>query len=120
MLKIIEVERLQNSPLDKICFSYGFNKKETFKQDLPDIQVRGYNDKKDGHIYIDTKNKVMSITLGKLLVFKVTPNCWHGHYPFEGKRKTLQVNNVTSTDVIKKKNCENMHNLLLLNNSFIN
>lgn len=41
-------------------------------------------------------------TFGKLLVFKVTPNCWHGHYPFEGKRKTLQLNYVTSPDIVKK------------------
>lgn len=123
MLKIIKLERLQTSSLDKICFSYGFiqaNKKESFKQDLPDLQVRGYNEQKDSHIHIDTQSSMMSIILGKVVMFKVTPNCWHRHYPFEIKRKKLQLNNITSTDVVKKKNCENMHNLLLLNNSFIN
>lgn len=29
---------------------------------------------------------------GTLLAFKVTPNCWHGHYPFIGKRQALQLN----------------------------
>lgn len=39
---------------------------------------------------------------GKLLVFKVTDNCWHGHYPFIGKRKTLQLNYVTDKQTVDK------------------
>lgn len=39
---------------------------------------------------------------GKLLVFKVTDNCWHGHYPFIGKRRTLQLNYVTDKKVVDK------------------
>ena len=31
-------------------------------------------------------------TLGSLVVFKVTENCWHGFHPFEGKRLSLQMN----------------------------
>ena len=30
--------------------------------------------------------------LGTMLAFKVTPNCWHGHKPVEGKRLSLQMN----------------------------
>lgn len=41
-------------------------------------------------------------TFGKLLIFKVTDNCWHGHHPFEGKRQTLQLNYVTSKRIIQK------------------
>ncbi|MGV3740640.1 MAG: 2OG-Fe(II) oxygenase [Gammaproteobacteria bacterium] len=41
-------------------------------------------------------------TAGKLLVFKVTDNCWHGHHPFTGKRRTLQLNYVTSQKVVDK------------------
>ena len=41
-------------------------------------------------------------TLGKLLVFKVTDNCWHGHYPFLGKRQTLQLNYVSSQAIVDK------------------
>ncbi len=41
-------------------------------------------------------------TAGKLLVFKVTDNCWHGHYPFVGERRTLQLNYVTSQKVVAK------------------
>lgn len=37
---------------------------------------------------------------GKLLAFKVTDNCWHGHYPFIGKRQTLQFNYVTHQHVV--------------------
>lgn len=39
-------------------------------------------------------------TAGKLLVFKVTDNCWHGHYPFTGKRQTLQLNYVTHQKIV--------------------
>lgn len=42
----------------------------------------------------------ISPTFGKLLVFKVTDNCWHGHHPFEGKRNTLQLNYVTSQKIV--------------------
>lgn len=31
-------------------------------------------------------------TLGRLVVFKVTDNCWHGHLPVEGKRLSIQLN----------------------------
>ena len=39
---------------------------------------------------------------GKLLVFKVTDNCWHGHYPFIGTRQTIQLNFVTEKKVVNK------------------
>lgn len=41
-------------------------------------------------------------TAGKLLVFKVTRNCWHGHYPFLGPRRTIQLNYVINQKVVKK------------------
>lgn len=41
-------------------------------------------------------------TAGKLLIFKVTDNCWHGHYPFTGKRHTIQLNYVTSQKVVNQ------------------
>ncbi len=31
-------------------------------------------------------------TLGQMLAFKVTDNCWHGHPPFVGHRRSLQLN----------------------------
>lgn len=33
-------------------------------------------------------------TFGTCLLFKVTDNCWHGHKPFTGTRKVLQLNYV--------------------------
>lgn len=36
---------------------------------------------------------------GRCLIFKVTPNCWHGHEPFEGERRTIQLNYVSSDRV---------------------
>ena len=35
---------------------------------------------------------------GRCLIFKVTPNCWHGHEAFEGERRTIQLNYVTSEE----------------------
>lgn len=34
----------------------------------------------------------ISPTLGRLIVFKVTDNCWHGHVPVVGKRLSIQMN----------------------------
>lgn len=35
-------------------------------------------------------------TAGTLLLFKNTPHGWHGHYPFVGTRKVIQLNYVTN------------------------
>ncbi len=37
---------------------------------------------------------------GTLLVFKRSENSWHGHEPFEGKRRAVQMNWVTSDAVV--------------------
>ncbi len=39
---------------------------------------------------------------GTLLVFKVSPNSWHGHKPFIGDRRVIQMNYVLDENVIKK------------------
>lgn len=33
---------------------------------------------------------------GRCLIFKVTDNCWHGHEVFNGERKSIQLNYVSS------------------------
>ncbi len=38
---------------------------------------------------------------GTLLVFKRAEDSWHGHEPFEGKRRAVQMNWVTSNAVVK-------------------
>lgn len=35
---------------------------------------------------------------GSCLIFKVTRNCWHGHEVFNGDRKSIQLNYVTSEE----------------------
>jgi hypothetical protein len=40
--------------------------------------------------------------LGNMIVFKVTPNCWHGHKPFEGERHSLQLNYLSGKTTIGK------------------
>lgn len=35
---------------------------------------------------------------GRCLIFKVTDNCWHGHAPFIGERRSIQLNYVTSDE----------------------
>ena len=39
---------------------------------------------------------------GTLLAFKVTPNSWHGHEPFEGQRRAIQLNWVTDQEVVRR------------------
>jgi hypothetical protein len=40
--------------------------------------------------------------LGNMIAFKVTPNCWHGHKPFEGERHSLQLNYLSGKTTIGK------------------
>ncbi|SHO61447.1 2OG-Fe(II) oxygenase superfamily protein [Pseudoxanthobacter soli DSM 19599] len=37
---------------------------------------------------------------GTLLVFRRAENSWHGHEPFEGRRRAIQMNWVTDADVV--------------------
>ena len=41
-------------------------------------------------------------TLGHCLIFKVTDNCWHGHKPFEGERRAIQLNYLTNEGALKQ------------------
>ena len=36
-----------------------------------------------------------------LLIFKCTPNAWHGHKSFDGKRRTIQVNWVSDEKYLR-------------------
>ncbi len=33
-----------------------------------------------------------SSSVGQMIAFKVTDNCWHGYQPYEGQRQSLQIN----------------------------
>jgi hypothetical protein len=46
---------------------------------------------------------------GTLLAFKRADNSWHGHKPFEGERRVLQFNWVTSDEVLRRE--QNRHRL---------
>jgi SM-20-related protein len=39
---------------------------------------------------------------GTLLIFKRSDNSWHGHHPFEGKRRAIQLNWVTEQSVVDR------------------
>ena len=39
---------------------------------------------------------------GTLIMFKRSDNSWHGHHPFEGKRRALQLNWVVDGSVVKR------------------
>lgn len=39
---------------------------------------------------------------GNMVAFRVTANSWHGHEPFVGERRALQLNWVTSQDVVRR------------------
>lgn len=52
----------------------------------------------------DLENYVAEIppTLGQCLIFKVTDNCWHGHKPFEGERRAIQLNYLTNEAALRQ------------------
>jgi hypothetical protein len=39
---------------------------------------------------------------GTLLVFRCTPDAWHGHKPFEGRRRAIQLNWVVDESYLKR------------------
>ena len=39
---------------------------------------------------------------GTMLAFRVTEDCWHGHPPFEGRRRSIQINFVADQAAVKK------------------
>lgn len=39
---------------------------------------------------------------GTLLAFRNTETAWHGHAPFEGQRRVIQLNWVTDADVVRR------------------
>ena len=51
---------------------------------------------------LDDYVEEMPPTLGTMVAFKVTPNCWHGHKPVAGKRLSLQLNYLSGIKTIGK------------------
>jgi SM-20-related protein len=49
---------------------------------------------------------------GTCLIFAVTPNCWHGHKPFIGKRLSMQLNYLTNQKALRKHH--NLHSFTAL------
>ena len=39
---------------------------------------------------------------GTCLIFKVTDNCWHGHKPYEGERRAIQLNYLTDQAALRQ------------------
>lgn len=52
----------------------------------------------------DLEDKVAEVPPhgGTLLIFKRADNSWHGHEPFEGKRRAVQMNWVTGENIVAK------------------
>lgn len=55
--------------------------------DSPDGRLRMLNSDN-----VDDYATEFSSSIGQLIAFKVTDNCWHGYHPYEGQRQSLQVN----------------------------
>jgi hypothetical protein len=45
---------------------------------------------------IDDYAEEFSSSIGQMIAFKVTDNCWHGYHAYEGQRQSLQVNYLVS------------------------
>ncbi len=63
---------------------------EDWKQDVGRLRIL-----RNGHDVDDFVAEVPPDN-GTLLVFKRSDNSWHGHHPFEGQRRSLQMNGMTS------------------------
>lgn len=57
-------------------------------------KLRVLYDKKN----LDRYAAEISPEAGHSLIFRVTPNCWHGHHPFTGVRRSVQLNYVASQE----------------------
>ena len=66
--------------------------------DASDTGLRILRGNKDLDDYIEE----VPSTLGTMLVFKVTPDCWHGHKPHVGRRHSLQLNYLSGVKTIGK------------------
>jgi SM-20-related protein len=78
--------------------------------------VRGFTRQTDGKIHTDSETKIITVLLyitdlndyaaeippdgGTLLIFRRSDKSWHGHEPFAGKRRAIQMNWVTSQSVV--------------------
>ena len=83
------------------------------------MTIRGHCRATDGKIHHDSDSKLVLRLLkndhdlnaiiaevpplaGTLIMFKVTPNSWHGHTSYEGPRRAIQMNYVVSEAIITK------------------
>ena len=46
--------------------------------------------------------KEITPTLGRCLIFKVTPNCWHGHPSYVGPRRAIQLNYLVDETALQR------------------
>lgn len=51
---------------------------------------------------IDDYDAEIPPVLGNLIAFKVTPDCWHGFKPYQGKRQSLQLNFLSGIQTARK------------------
>lgn len=64
----------------------------------PEGKLRVLNNKHSLDDYVEE----ISPLAGSCLIFKVTPNCWHGHKTFIGKRQSLQLNYLKHNTALTK------------------
>ena len=85
-----------DTPTKAVTVLLYFNEKQ--EAAAAETGLRILNNSKDLDDYVAEVPPV----LGNMLVFKVTPDCWHGHKPFEGERKSLQLNYLSGLERTKK------------------
>jgi len=56
---------------------------------------------RNGHD-IEAYDKEIAPTFGRCLIFKVTPDCWHGHKPYVGQRRAIQLNYVVDESAVER------------------
>ncbi len=79
-----------DTPTKAVTVLLYFNREE----EASDTGLRILNTSRD----LDDYAAEVPPLLGNMLVFKVTPDCWHGHKPFEGERRSLQLNYLSGVE----------------------
>lgn len=55
----------------------------------------------NSNVMDDVKTEVPPLA-GTCIIFKVTDNCWHGHLPFVGVRRSIQLNYVANESAVSR------------------
>jgi SM-20-related protein len=83
-----------DTPTKAVTVLVYFNEED----EAPGTGLRILNSNRD----LDDYAAEVPARLGTMVAFKVTPDCWHGHGSFSGKRRSLQMNYLSGLERTRK------------------